>query len=96
MLDMKMNRNMNYLTVIGTIFFPLTIIVGWYGMNFISMPEFTWKYGYVYVILLSNRVHLTRSCDAHLRLRRTHSNAAIAEFGAGGAAGGIARTGISM
>ena len=53
MLDMKMNRNMNYLTVIGTIFFPLTIIVGWYGMNFISMPEFTWKYGYVYVILLS-------------------------------------------
>ncbi len=53
LLDMKMNRNMNFLTVIGTIFFPLTIIVGWYGMNFESMPEFKWKYGYLFVILLS-------------------------------------------
>ena len=44
---------MKILTVITTIFFPLTIIVGWYGMNFQSMPEFAWKYGYVYVIALS-------------------------------------------
>ncbi len=52
-LDVKLNRTMKVLTVITTVFFPLTIIVGWYGMNFQSMPEFTWKYGYVYVIFLS-------------------------------------------
>lgn len=51
--DTKMNRKMNILTVITTLFFPLTIIVGWYGMNFVNMPEFTWKYGYLYVIILS-------------------------------------------
>ena len=44
---------MKIFTVITSIFFPLTIIVGWYGMNFESMPEFKWRYGYVYVILLS-------------------------------------------
>jgi len=44
---------MNLFTLITTIFFPLTILVGWYGMNFNSMPEFTWKYGYIYVIALS-------------------------------------------
>lgn len=52
-LDMKLNQKMNILTVITTIFFPLTIIGGWYGMNFQAMPEFGWKFGYVYVILLS-------------------------------------------
>jgi len=52
-VDMKMNHTMNYLTALTTIFFPLTIIVGWYGMNFVSIPEFGWKYGYVYVITLS-------------------------------------------
>lgn len=52
-MDSKMNNTMKYLTVLTTIFFPLTIIVGWYGMNFESMPEFKWQFGYVYVILLS-------------------------------------------
>lgn len=52
-LDMKMNQTMKLFTVITSIFFPLTIIVGWYGMNFQAMPEFTWRYGYLYVILLS-------------------------------------------
>lgn len=52
-LEMKLNHTMKIFTVITTIFFPLTIIVGWYGMNFASMPEFAWKYGYVYVIALS-------------------------------------------
>lgn len=52
-LDMKLNRTMKIFTVITSIFFPLTIIVGWYGMNFQSMPEFAWRYGYLYVILLS-------------------------------------------
>ena len=52
-LEMKLNHTMKIFTVITTVFFPLTIIVGWYGMNFSSMPEFAWKYGYIYVILLS-------------------------------------------
>ncbi|MBQ5995163.1 MAG: hypothetical protein IJL63_04840 [Clostridia bacterium] len=52
-LDLKLNNTMKVFTVITSIFFPLTVIVGWYGMNFNSMPEFGWKYGYVYVIALS-------------------------------------------
>lgn len=52
-LDKKMNNTMKYLTVLSTIFFPLTIIVGWYGMNFTHMPELKWEYGYLYVVLLS-------------------------------------------
>ncbi len=57
-MDAKMNNTMKYLTVLTTIFFPLTIIVGWYGMNFESMPEFKWHYGYIYVIALSVMVIL--------------------------------------
>ena len=52
-LDAKLNNTMKVFTVLTSIFFPLTIIVGWYGMNFQHMPEYTWKYGYVYVIALS-------------------------------------------
>lgn len=46
----RMNRIMMVLTVITTIFMPLTLIVGIYGMNFDNMPELHWKYGY-YVVL---------------------------------------------
>ena len=53
LLDQRMNSTMKVLTILTTVFFPLTIIVGWYGMNFQHMPEFAWKYGYVYVIVLS-------------------------------------------
>ena len=52
-LDIKMNRSMMVLTGITTIFFPLTLIAGWYGMNFRYMPELTWRFGYIYVIALS-------------------------------------------
>ncbi len=52
-LNMKLNETMKFFTLVTTVFFPLTVIVGWYGMNFNSMPEFKWKYGYVYVIALS-------------------------------------------
>ena len=38
-IDAKQNSNMQFLTVISTIFFPLTLITGWYGMNFQNMPE---------------------------------------------------------
>jgi magnesium transporter len=46
----RMNEVMKVLTVIATIFIPLTFIVGIYGMNFRYMPELTWKWGY-FVIL---------------------------------------------
>lgn len=52
-LDYDLNRIMKIFTVVTTIFLPLTLIVGWYGMNFTTMPELTWRYGYLFVILLS-------------------------------------------
>ncbi|GAB4284379.1 MAG: hypothetical protein Kow0068_09420 [Marinilabiliales bacterium] len=42
----KMNEIMKVLTIIATIFIPLTFIAGVYGMNFKNMPEIQWKYGY--------------------------------------------------
>lgn len=50
-IDAKQNSNMAFLTAISTIFFPLTLITGWYGMNFENMPEL--KSGYPWIILLS-------------------------------------------
>lgn len=47
----QQNRNMEFLTIISTIFFPLTLITGWYGMNFGNMPELA--HGYPGVIILS-------------------------------------------
>ena len=38
-IDEKQNNNMAVLTVIATIFTPITILTGWYGMNFVHMPE---------------------------------------------------------
>jgi len=52
-LDIKQNRIMTVLTVVTTIFMPLTLIVGWYGMNFRYMPELNWEWSYPVVIILS-------------------------------------------
>lgn len=52
-LDIRQNRIMTVLTVVTTIFMPLTLIVGWYGMNFRYMPELEWKWGYPAVIAVS-------------------------------------------
>ncbi len=56
----RMNEIMKLLTLIGTIFIPLTFITGLYGMNFdrsypLNMPELGWSFGYLYVwvIMLS-------------------------------------------
>jgi magnesium transporter len=51
-VDMRANRIMQLLTVVTVIFLPLTLIVGWYGMN-LQMPEFTFKYSYPIIIALS-------------------------------------------
>ena len=42
----KMNQVMQFLTVVSTIFIPLTFMAGIYGMNFKVMPELDWQYGY--------------------------------------------------
>ncbi|HEY0827714.1 MAG TPA: magnesium/cobalt transporter CorA [Bacilli bacterium] len=45
----RMNEIMKTLTIISSIFLPLTFIVGVYGMNFTFFPELEWKYGYFLV-----------------------------------------------
>ena len=45
-LSNRMNEVMKVLTIIGTIFIPLTFVAGIYGMNFTYMPELSWHYGY--------------------------------------------------
>jgi magnesium transporter len=48
----RLNEVMKVLTIIATIFMPLSFIVGLYGMNFKNMPEYDWRYGYPAVLLL--------------------------------------------
>ena len=45
-LSHRMNEIMKVLTIIGTIFIPLTFVAGIYGMNFEYMPELAWDHGY--------------------------------------------------
>ena len=52
-LAVKQNNTMTILTVVTAIFMPLTLIVGWYGMNFRYMPELESPWGYPLVILVS-------------------------------------------
>lgn len=48
----RLNETMKVLTVMASVFIPLTFIAGIYGMNFEVMPELHWKYGYAFVWLL--------------------------------------------
>ncbi len=48
----RMNAVMKVLTIIATLFIPLTFIAGVYGMNFKYMPELGWRWGYVAVLLV--------------------------------------------
>ena len=52
-LDLRQNRIMKVLTIVTTVFMPLTLLVGWYGMNFHNMPELSWEHGYLAMILVS-------------------------------------------
>jgi magnesium transporter len=45
----RMNEVMKVLTIISTIFIPITFLVGLYGMNFLFMPEIKWRWGYAFV-----------------------------------------------
>ena len=51
-LSNRMNEVMKILTIISTIFIPLTFIAGIYGMNFRNMPELEWKDGYFVILAL--------------------------------------------
>jgi magnesium transporter len=48
----RLNSVMKVLTIIATIFMPLTFIAGIYGMNFKYMPELGWRWGYPAVWLV--------------------------------------------
>lgn len=51
-LSIRMNNVIQVLTIITTIFVPLTFLAGIYGMNFSNMPELRWRYGYYYLLAL--------------------------------------------
>lgn len=52
-IGIRQNDVMKVLTMVTIIFLPLTLLAGWYGMNFTHMPELNWIYGYPMVIALS-------------------------------------------
>lgn len=49
-IELRQSKSMNLLTVVSAIFLPLTLLAGWYGMNFANMPELTSDLGYPGVI----------------------------------------------
>lgn len=51
--DSRQNRIMGILTVVTTLFLPLTLLTGWYGMNFRNMPELGWRCGYAVVAIVA-------------------------------------------
>ncbi len=51
--DLRQNRIMGLLTVVTTLFLPLTLLTGWYGMNFKNMPELSSRCGYAVVIAVA-------------------------------------------
>ncbi len=67
-ISYRMNDVMKVLTVIATIFIPLTFIAGVYGMNFEYMPELKWRWGYPTVML--GMTALAVSMFAYFKKRR--------------------------
>jgi magnesium transporter len=55
----RMNQVMKVLTIIATIFIPLTFIAGVYGMNFKFMPELEWRWGYFLIVGIMLAIGLT-------------------------------------
>ena len=51
-INNRLNGSMKILTIITTLFIPLTLIAGIYGMNFKYMPELGWKFGYPFALVL--------------------------------------------
>lgn len=51
-IDLRQNEIMKVLTIVTTVFMPLTLVTGWYGMNFHNMPELSYRYGYLIVCII--------------------------------------------
>lgn len=51
-VNRRSGRIIQLLTVVSTIFLPITFITSWYGMNFVNMPELAWRWSYPAVMLL--------------------------------------------
>ena len=66
-IDIQQNNLMKVFTVVTAVFLPLTLIVGWYGMN-LQMPEYGWDYGYLVVIILS--LMIIMGCLAFFRHKK--------------------------
>lgn len=49
-MEIRQNHTMQILTVVTAIFLPLSLLTGWYGMNFSHMPELEWSNGYFFFI----------------------------------------------
>lgn len=67
-LEYNLNRIMKVFTAVTTICFPLSLIAGWYGMNFSHMPELDWKYGYMYVWVLG--ISVVGGCIWYFRKKK--------------------------
>lgn len=52
-ISLKQTRISTILTIVATVFMPLTLITGWYGMNFENMPELSWEFGYPLLAVIS-------------------------------------------
>lgn len=57
-LSVRQNEIMKFFTMVTTLFFPLSLVTGWYGMNFEHMPEIKWEFGYHVLIAISLVVEL--------------------------------------
>ena len=55
----RLNAVMKVLTIIATIFMPLTFLAGIYGMNFKYMPELEWKWGYPLILLIMSTIGIS-------------------------------------
>lgn len=61
-VDVRQNQIMKLLTGVTTLFMPLTLITGWYGMNFVHMPEIGSRFGYLIVIVVSLTIAVGEFC----------------------------------
>ncbi|MEG2044373.1 MAG: CorA family divalent cation transporter [Clostridia bacterium] len=66
-IDINLNKTMNLCTIIASIFMPLTLITGWYGMN-LKMPEYAMPYAYPVVVTLS--VLIVIGCIIYFKKRK--------------------------
>ncbi|MEG0771310.1 MAG: CorA family divalent cation transporter [Clostridia bacterium] len=66
-IDINLNKTMNLCTIIASIFMPLTLITGWYGMN-LKMPEYAMPYAYPIVVTLS--VLIVIGCIIYFKKRK--------------------------